>query len=116
MIWLAFALTGASVAVLAWSAQSWIGPALQRYRQIYTQETGVKLSELFLFIDPAQLWLAALVCAALSGLLAWALSGSWLAGAVYTSRRMPARASRSFSDAATISCGSAARPSGWRCC
>jgi tight adherence protein B len=80
VIWLAFALTGVSVAVLAWSAQSWIGPALQRYRQIYTQETGVKLSELFLFIDPAQLWLAALVCAALGGLLAWMLSGSWLVG------------------------------------
>ena len=93
MIWLAFALTGVSVAILAWSAQSWVGPALQRYRQIYTQETGVKLSELFLFIDPAQLWLAALVCAALGGLLAWGLSGSWLVGVLagLAATRVPSR-------------------------
>jgi tight adherence protein B len=79
-MWLAFVLTGLSVAALVWGVQAWVGPALRRYRQVYTQETGVKLSELFLFIDPAQLWLASLVCAALGGVLVWALAGTWLAG------------------------------------
>lgn len=79
-MWLAFVLTGLSVAALVWGVQAWVGPALRRYRQVYTQETGIKLSELFLFIDPAQLWLASLVCAALGGVLAWTLAGSWLAG------------------------------------
>lgn len=80
MIWLAFCLTALSVAVLAWSAQAWVGPALRRYRQVYTQEAGVKLGELFLFIDPAQLWLASLACAGLAAMLAWATTDSVLAG------------------------------------
>lgn len=79
-MWLAFLLTGLSVAALVWGVQAWVGPALRRYRQVYTQETGIKLSELFLFIDPAQLWLASLVCAALGSVLVWAIAGSWLAG------------------------------------
>ncbi|KAG1386602.1 hypothetical protein G6F58_013802 [Rhizopus delemar] len=47
------------VAILAWHAQGWFTPALRRYREFYTQDAGVRLSEVFLFIDPAQLWAAA---------------------------------------------------------
>lgn len=72
MIWLAIVLAGCASAALAWRAQAWMGPALKRYREVYTQEAGVKLSELFLFIDPAQLWLAALACGCIAGLAAWA--------------------------------------------
>ena len=56
MIWLAAGGAMVCVMVLAWWAQGWFAPALRRYRAIYTQEAGVKLGELFLFIDPAQLW------------------------------------------------------------
>lgn len=82
MIWLAFVMAGMAVGALAWHAQAWVRPALQRYRQVYTHEAGVKLDEIFLFIDPAQLWLAAVVCAALTGLLAWAGTQSLLAAAI----------------------------------
>ena len=54
--------------VLAWRAQNWFTPALRRYREVYTQEAGVRLSEVFLFIDPAQLWAGAVGCAAVAAL------------------------------------------------
>lgn len=82
MIWLAFAMTGLAVGVLVWRAQAWVGPALQRYRQVYTHEAGLKLGEIFLFIDPAQLWFAAVVCGLLLGLLAWGATQSLLAAGV----------------------------------
>jgi tight adherence protein B len=76
MVWLAFVMAGCAAGMLAWRAQAWVGPALRRYREVYTQDAGVKLSELFLFIDPAQLWLAALACGCMAGLLAWAATQS----------------------------------------
>ena len=62
--------------VLAWRAQNWFTPALRRYREVYTQEAGVRLSEVFLFIDPAQLWAGAVGCAAVAALAAFAATGS----------------------------------------
>ncbi|MBO1110629.1 type II secretion system F family protein [Bordetella petrii] len=82
MIWLAVAMSTACAALLAWRAQAWFGPALQRYRQVYTHEAGITLSEVFLFIDPAQLWLGAMLLAAVAGLAAFAASGSALLGSL----------------------------------
>jgi len=84
MIWLALAAGGAAAAVLAWRMQAWMGPALARYRQMYTHEAGVRLGELFLFIDPSQLWFGAMLCGAAAGALAWAATQSLLAAAVAT--------------------------------
>lgn len=71
MIWLAAAGAMCCAAVLVLHAQAWFAPALRRYRELYTQDAGVRLSEVFLFIDPSQLWLAAVACAALSAALAF---------------------------------------------
>ena len=93
MIWLAFAMTGLAVGALVWRAQAWVGPALQRHRQLYTHEAGLKLGEIFLFIDPAQLWFAAVVCGLLLGLLAWGVTQSLLAAgiAAVLAVRLPTR-------------------------
>ncbi len=70
------------VLLLAWRVQSWFAPALRRYREVYTQEAGLRLSEVFLFIDPAQLWAGAVACAVLAAMLAFAAMGSGVAAAV----------------------------------
>ncbi|MCD0501641.1 type II secretion system F family protein [Bordetella petrii] len=82
MIWLAAAMSMACTVLLAWRVQAWFGPALQRYRRIYTQDASVKLSEVFLFIDPAQLWLAAVLLGMLAGAVAFVASGSAAVGAI----------------------------------
>ncbi|HYG43592.1 MAG TPA: type II secretion system F family protein [Bordetella sp.] len=82
MIWLAVAMSTACTVLLAWRVQAWFGPALQRYRQVYTQDAGIKLGEVFLFIDPAQLWLAAMLLAATAGLSAFAISGNAVLGSI----------------------------------
>ena len=82
MIWLAVAMSTACAALLAWRVQAWFGPALQRYRRVYTDDAGARLSEVFLFIDPAQLWLGAILLAAMAGLSVFAASGSVVLGGI----------------------------------
>ena len=82
MIWLAAAAAMCCAGLLAWRAQTWFTPALRRYRELYTQDAGVQLSEVFLFIDPAQLWVAALACAGVTAGLAFSLTGSTVAAAL----------------------------------
>ncbi len=82
MIWLAAGAAMISVLLLAWRVQSWFAPALRRYREVYTQEAGLRLSEVFLFIDPAQLWAGAVACAALAATLVFAATGSGLVSAM----------------------------------
>ncbi|MFJ1015639.1 pilus assembly protein, partial [Bordetella bronchiseptica] len=80
MIWLAMGMAMAAAAWLAWRVLAWSGPAARRYRAVYTQQAGAHLSEVFLFVDPAQLWAAALAMAAAGAAAAWVFSGSaWLA-------------------------------------
>ncbi len=76
MIWLSAGAAMVCVLLLAWRAQHWFAPALRRYREVYTQEAGLRLSEVFLFIDPAQLWAGAVACAAMAAALAFAATGS----------------------------------------
>lgn len=82
MIWLAASAAMCCVALLAWRAQAWFAPALRRYRELYTQDAGVRLSEVFLFIDPAQLWGAAVACAGIAAGVALSFTGSALAAAL----------------------------------
>ncbi|HEY9275210.1 type II secretion system F family protein [Achromobacter sp.] len=82
MIWVAAGAAMISVLLLAWRVQSWFAPALRRYREVYTQEAGLRLSEVFLFIDPAQLWAGAVACAALAAILAFSATGSSLVAAM----------------------------------
>ncbi len=82
MIWLAGVAAMLCTGILVWRAQNWFAPALRRYREVYTQEAGVRLSEVFLFIDPGQLWAAAVGCAVLAAVLALSATGSGLMAAL----------------------------------
>lgn len=83
--------------VLAWRAQAWFAPALRRYREVYTQEAGLRLSEVFLFIDPAQLWAGAVACAGLAAALVFSITGSGVAAALGAA--LGSRAPRAVVDA-----------------
>lgn len=76
MIWLAAAAAMLCAGLLAWRAQNWFAPALRRYREVYTQDAGVRLSEVFLFIDPGQLWVGAVGCGVAAALAAFAATGN----------------------------------------
>lgn len=78
MIWVATIAAMFCAGLLVWRAQAWFTPAMRRYREVYTQEAGISLSEVFLFIDPAQLWVGAIASAAALGLLLFAITGSGL--------------------------------------
>lgn len=82
MIWLAASAAMCCVALLAWHAQLWFAPALRKYRELYTQDAGVRLSEVFLFIDPAQLWVAAVACAGGMAALVFSVTASAVAAAL----------------------------------
>lgn len=82
MIWLAAAAAMLCAVLLVWRVQTWFAPALRRYREVYTHEAGLRLSEVFLFIDPAQLWVGALASAAMAALLVFSATGSGVASAL----------------------------------
>ncbi|MBU4610121.1 type II secretion system F family protein [Achromobacter sp. GG226] len=65
-----------SVGVLAWLALEASRAALARYRRHFTETARVQLSEFFLFIDPAQLWIANVIACVLAGALVAVLAGS----------------------------------------
>jgi tight adherence protein B len=76
MIWLAAAAAMLCAGLLAWRAQNWFAPAVRRYREVYTHDAGVRLSEVFLFIDPGQLWVGAVGCSVVAAVAAFATTGS----------------------------------------
>lgn len=70
---LAVALT---VALLAWSLADLGSRLLAAWRQRFTRETGFRLRELFLFVDPARLYALNLAVTMLAAGLGWLASGS----------------------------------------
>lgn len=70
---LAVALT---VALLAWSLADLGSRLLTAWRQRFTRETGFRLRELFLFVDPARLYALNLAVTMLAAGLGWLASGS----------------------------------------
>jgi tight adherence protein B len=82
MIWLATLATMACITCLAWLMHGWLGPAVRRYRQTYTEQASVRLGEVFLFIDPSQLWGTAICLASLAAAGAHLASGSPILAAV----------------------------------
>ncbi len=91
MIWLAAAAAMLCAGLLAWRAQSWFAPALRRYREVYTQDAGVRLSEVFLFVDPGQLWVGAVGCSVVAAVAAFAATGNGPIAALcaFAALRMP---------------------------
>jgi tight adherence protein B len=69
------------VAVLAWIAQDWTNRAYQYYQTAFEKEAKARLSEFFLFFDPAQLWLAnVILCTGLMAAIFVVSGAPWLAG------------------------------------
>ncbi len=60
---LAVLLALLAASLLAWQLQRSLGPAWQRYRDTYMQDAHHGLQEVFLFLDPRQLWGMAMSCA-----------------------------------------------------
>ncbi|NGM87895.1 pilus assembly protein [Parapusillimonas sp. SGNA-6] len=71
-----------SVGVACWFGQKWAVVAYARYRSAFQKEASERLSEFFVFLDPAQLWVANLTLCGAAALIAYAASSQiWLAGA-----------------------------------
>jgi tight adherence protein B len=62
--------------VACWTAYGWFATAWSRYRQVYTDEAGARLDEVFLFVDPRQLWAANLACCIAVALATYAATAS----------------------------------------
>jgi len=67
--------------VLAWFAQGWLAAGLRRYRTVFTDAAQSRLGEFFLFVDPAQLWVANLLLCAATLVAVYAATGLPWAGA-----------------------------------
>lgn len=68
------------VAAFAWLIQDWLGKVYFRYQRAFAKEAKARVSEFFLFFDPAQLWLANLVlCGALTLSIYILSESAWLA-------------------------------------
>lgn len=74
----ALAMSVICAVLLVWSIQQWFGPSVNQYRERYALEVRAKLSEVFLFINPLQLWLWTLMLSIVFSGFVFALSGSLL--------------------------------------
>jgi tight adherence protein B len=81
---------------LFWLVQAWFGRAVMRYRSVYTEQAGIRLTEVFLFIDPGQLWLMNVCLSIFSAAMVQMLSGSFVAALIAAAlvSRLPQRAMR----------------------
>jgi tight adherence protein B len=70
------AVVALSIMMLVWSLFSITTRGLERYRRLFTERANVGLRELFLFIDPARLYMLNLALILLLGALTWALTRS----------------------------------------
>jgi tight adherence protein B len=70
-----------AVGVTCWYGQKWAAAAYARYRNAFKREASERLREFFVFLDPAQLWVANLMLCGAAALMAYvALGQFWLAG------------------------------------
>lgn len=75
-IWVISLCVATTAALVAWVVLAWIPHAIARYEATFTRTARMELSEFFLFIDPAQLWVANIALCALAGMLALVLTHS----------------------------------------
>ncbi len=75
---LALILASLSAALLAWQLLAVLRPAWVRYRGAYQQGMRLGLQEVFVFVDPGQLWGLALAGAVSAGGMVGLLSGQWM--------------------------------------
>lgn len=67
-----------SIMLLVWSLSSLVSRGMARYRRLFTERAHVDLRELFLFIDPARLYLLNVALILLLGALTLGLTGNLL--------------------------------------
>lgn len=67
-----------SIVLLVWSLASLVSRGMERYRRLFTERAHVDLRELFLFIDPARLYMLNVALILLLGALTWGLTGNAL--------------------------------------
>ncbi len=67
-----------TIALFVWALVDIGTSLLQAWRERFTRETGFHLRELFLFVDPARLYVLNITFMLLGALTAWLLSGSLL--------------------------------------
>lgn len=73
------------VTVISWIFQKSAAQAYKRYRTAFKKEAKQRMSEFFLFLDPAQLWFANVLICALVIVLFYIASGSvWVCAAAGT--------------------------------
>lgn len=83
MIILFLVSIGVLVAVLSLFLQKSAGQAYSRYRSAFKKEATLRMSEFFLFLDPAQLWFVNVTVCALVLALVYIGTGSvWISAAV----------------------------------
>ena len=82
MTWLAMLAALACATLLAWQAQRWLAPMLRRHRERYTREAGSRLDALFVFIEPARLWVGTVALAGLAAALVFAATASGIGAAL----------------------------------
>jgi len=69
LTWIA---AGLSVALLAWLLCRVGRQAIQRHRDAFTAEARAQMDEMFLFIDPGQVWtMRLLLCVGVAGVAGW---------------------------------------------
>lgn len=77
---IALILAPLAAALLAWQMQLILRPAWARYRSTYEQGLRLGLQEVFVFVDPRQLWGLAFAGALTVGGVLWLVSGHvWVA-------------------------------------
>lgn len=74
------AIIAVTIALLVWALVDIGTRLLQAWRERFTRETGFHLRELFLFVDPARLYVLNLALTLLGAIAAWMLTGSVLVG------------------------------------
>jgi tight adherence protein B len=76
------AVMAVAVALLAWSLLDIGINGVSRYRRVFTDQARLSLRELFLFVDPGQLFILNMATATVLTTLAWVTSGSLVLGLV----------------------------------
>lgn len=80
--WLMAACVLVAAGLFAWVVQQLLVQAMARYRRLFKENARVQMSELFLFLDPEQLWAANLAVAAItSALVAVLFRSPWMVAA-----------------------------------
>lgn len=80
-IWLAMLSIALATGAAVWMLSGVVVQAVARQRDAFTEQAGARLSEAFLFIDPARLWIAAVVLAGVAASLTMALTQQWILAA-----------------------------------